>query len=118
MSESEVAPEVVDPEPLYEQLGGPLVESVGPDDQPGRCGEEGDRKAARMIAIAPGAEQCGQSHGYAAHYAGGNQSLGHEADSHACAQRKTRQSRAGPAECEPIVRQRESRSEERRVGKE
>src|SRR2546425_11205632 len=97
MSESEVAPEVVDPEPLHEQLGGPLVESVGPDDQPGRCGEEGDRKATRVIAIAPGAEQCRQGHGYVSHCAWGNQSFGHEVDSHTCAQHKSRPSGAGPA---------------------
>ena len=38
----------------------------------------------------------------------GDQPLGHEADSHARAQRKTRQSGAGPAEYQSIVRQRES----------
>src|SRR2546426_246997 len=46
----------------------------------GELAAMGDRKAARMIAIAPRAEQCGQRHRYATDYAGGNQSLGHEAD--------------------------------------
>ena len=105
-----VAAEIVDHQPLAEELGRALVKRHRPDERP-RCersGRNGER--AQVGARAPGRQREQRSRGEAEH-AGAEQAFGEERDAGAGAEREAAEHRSLGVHREPVERDGNARNE-------